>query len=31
MQNRPLALVVDDEEDLRLLMRMTLKRMDCLL
>ncbi len=28
MQNRPLALVVDDEEDLRLLMRMTLKRMD---
>ena len=31
MQNRPLALVVDDEEDLRLLMRMTLKRMniDC--
>lgn len=31
MQNRPLALIVDDEEDLRLLMRMTLKRMniDC--
>lgn len=28
MQTRPLALVVDDEEDLRLLMRMTLKRMD---
>lgn len=28
MQSRPLALVVDDEEDLRLLMRMTLKRMD---
>ena len=28
MQSRPLALVVDDEEDLRVLMRMTLKRMD---
>ncbi len=29
--NRPLALIVDDEEDLRVLMRMTLKRMniDC--
>lgn len=27
-QARPLALIVDDEEDLRLLMRMTLKRMD---
>lgn len=31
MLNRPLALIVDDEEDLRVLMRMTLKRMniDC--
>lgn len=28
MHPRPLALIVDDEEDLRLLMRMTLKRMD---